>query len=337
MKVLPPRPWSMLGSPAEHLLVKEGVRRGANVVFLTNGILAELPLWLARDPLSGELLGERYVVTISPSLEALTPRPSTLPATTPVATLFNQDAEPALEMTEVAKELFRSVARNTKYVSPVRSETSDSIIPQFKGARVWYLWTHGYFDQENVTRSGVQVGVRLSDHHSLNLTVADLLRAQLGDEGPDLVVLSACETGLADVGNNDEMVGPPVALMRAGSRAVISSMWSVSEDATALLMTRFHELRSSTTLTASRALWNAGRWLKNSSALELRNYLDVHVDEPPGTSPAQALERLRSKLESYDDSEKPYSDPYYWAAFVLSGADTSAGGPTELPIHKSDR
>ena len=150
----------------------------------------------------------------------------------------------------------------------------------------------------------------------IDLTVDDLLAAQLGDAGPDLVVLSACETGLPDISTNDELIGLPVALMQAGARGVISAMWPVREDAAVLLMARFHDFRRTNGLPASLALWYAQNWLRTTSARELLAYLYAHMaEESTDVQLARSYEKLLSQLEDFKDDERPYANPYFWGGF----------------------
>ena len=56
-----------------------------------------------------------------------------------------------------------------------------------------------------------------------------------------LVVLSACETGVGKLLGGDEVSGLTRTILSAGASTVISSLWRVSDDSTALLMQEFYK------------------------------------------------------------------------------------------------
>ncbi|HEV3119262.1 MAG TPA: CHAT domain-containing tetratricopeptide repeat protein, partial [Gemmataceae bacterium] len=88
----------------------------------------------------------------------------------------------------------------------------------------------------------------------------------------DLVTLSACETGLGKYTAAEGHVGFAQALLLAGARSLLLSLWKVDDTATALLMIRFYENvlgkrpGQSRPLPKAEALREAKEWLRNLTA-----------------------------------------------------------------------
>jgi CHAT domain-containing protein len=111
----------------------------------------------------------------------------------------------------------------------------------------------------------------------------------------DLVVLSACETGLGGkLGNGEEILGFGYQMQQTGARAAIASLWSVDDGGTQALMSAFYHILASEKLTKTEALRQA------------------QISLITGTSKAKN-ENLPAKPVSN------FSHPYYWAPFILIG------------------
>ncbi|MGE4265014.1 MAG: CHAT domain-containing protein [Desulfovibrio sp.] len=99
-----------------------------------------------------------------------------------------------------------------------------------------HLATHGEFDPVNPLFSAL----KLAD--SGKKASGDLEAAEIFDLriNADLIVLSACQTGLGKVTSGDEVQGMNQAFLYAGTHALVSSLWRVSDISTAMLMKQFY-------------------------------------------------------------------------------------------------
>jgi CHAT domain-containing protein len=149
-----------------------------------------------------------------------------------------------------------------------------------KDVRYLHFATHGLLDEQSPLSSALALtppGDAAEGRDNGLLQAWEIFERVRLDA--DLVVLSACQTGLGKEMGGEGLVGLTRAFQYAGARSVLASLWSVADTSTADLMTKFYSF--------------------------LRH----------GRSKDDALRRAQVALIKSAE----YSDPFYWAPFVLTG------------------
>ena len=145
--------------------------------------------------------------------------------------------------------------------------------------RYVHFATHGFLDSERPDLSAVVLSLVDEQGKPQDgfLSAHDIYNLKLPAE---LVVLSACQTGLGKEIKGEGLVGLTRGFMYAGAARVVVSLWNVNDKATADLMTKFYE-----------------KMLKQ------------------GERPAAALRAAQVEMWK----QKQWQSPYYWAAFTMQG------------------
>ncbi len=124
----------------------------------------------------------------------------------------------------------------------------------------------------------------------------------------ELIVLSACETGVGDtLGTGEEILGFGYLMQEAGASAAIASLWAVNDGGTQVLMNAFYSALDGE-LTKAEALRQA------QIALITRNF--SAVGDPRGDAAIEIISTRTGLPASVSDR---LSHPYYWAPFILIG------------------
>ncbi len=98
-----------------------------------------------------------------------------------------------------------------------------------------HLASHGEFDPVNPLFSAIKLS--RSKQFDGNLEASEIFGLQIN---ADMVVLSACQSGLGKVTGGDDVIGLNRAFFYAGTHTVVSSLWRVSDVSTALLIKTFY-------------------------------------------------------------------------------------------------
>jgi tetratricopeptide (TPR) repeat protein len=149
------------------------------------------------------------------------------------------------------------------------------------------------------------------------LTAEDVAGLDLLDT--ELVVLSACETGLGAVHVGEGVFGLRRAFTVAGAKTLVMSLWKVPDLATAFLMDRFYDNLLTRGLERDLALSEAQRATRDVTVTQLRGeWLTAAAIEQFAASDADARRHLE-QLARQPDDHRPFESPFYWGAFICQG------------------
>lgn len=186
-----------------------------------------------------------------------------------------------LQFTRLEAEQILAVAPQVGNLKAIdfRANRVTATSPELSKYRYVHFATHGYLDSDRPDLSAVVLSLvdekgRPQDGF---LRAHEIYNLHLPAE---LVVLSACQTGLGKEIKGEGLVGLTRGFMYAGARRVLVSLWNVNDRATAELMQRFYR-----------------HMLKDRR------------------SPAASLRAAQVEMAQ----QKQWQSPYYWAAFTMQG------------------
>jgi CHAT domain-containing protein len=111
-----------------------------------------------------------------------------------------------------------------------------------------------HIGRNNHLFAGIKSGNSINPLNDGVLTSNEI--SELDLSGVDLIVLSACETGLGEIQGSEGVFGLQRAFKLAGAKSLILSLWKVPDSETSELMTLFYKYYLSG-LTANEALKKA--------------------------------------------------------------------------------
>lgn len=253
--------------------------RHPRLVLIPHGVLHYLPFAALRDRQSGHYLIQDYTLTYTPSASALRfLRGKESPVAGRALVLGNpNNPAPELQRLAWAEKEAVAVARDLGTTAMLGPQATESVLYHLNGGvDLLHIAAHGIYHPESPLFS--RIALTPGNDQDGNLEVHEVL-ADLDLTGVNLVVLSACQTAVGERSGGDEIVGLTRALLYAGSPGVISTLWNIDDEATAVLMEQFYK-----------------RLLSGATA-------------------AEALRQAQFALLQ----DPHYSDPKFWAAFSLTG------------------
>ncbi|MFN2126607.1 MAG: CHAT domain-containing protein, partial [Anaerolineales bacterium] len=151
---------------------------------------------------------------------------------------------------------------------------------ELKNYRLLHFATHGFVNTSKPELSGILLAQDSTLSEDGILYSGEIYNLKLD---ADLTVLSACETGLGEIKEGEGLIGLARALLFAGSKNIIVSLWKVADKSTSDLMIGFYE-----------------------------NLLEAKQEKQEFS---QALRQ--AKLTMIEEGK--FAHPFYWSPFILIG------------------
>ena len=150
------------------------------------------------------------------------------------------------------KKLFHDNGYEEVQFFPLEKAT-ESAVKSLKSPKILHFATHGFYQEDisNQSKTAYQnpllrSGLALTNANLVStgksesgiLTAQEILSLSLA--GTELVVLSACETGLGEIQINEGVYGLKRSFQNAGAKAVLSSLWNINSVSSKKFMTTFY-------------------------------------------------------------------------------------------------
>jgi CHAT domain-containing protein/tetratricopeptide (TPR) repeat protein len=284
----------LAGKLFERLLgpVVQTIKADDVVCIIPDKFLHRLPFAALISPATGKYLIEEWPIFYAPSLNTLwhfseagrTKAPSGRGTVLSIGNpSFSFKVHPDLLPLQSAEKEARAIAElydhSISLLGP--QATKDRIIREMSSAEIIHFAGHYVVDGSTplLSRMVLASHENESDEENRDLAAFEIIRQRL--DHTNLVILSACQTGLDKYYESEGAVGLARAFIAAGVPLVVASQWPVDSDATAKLMISFHRYRKSG--------FNTFESLRKAQADMLRG------------------------------PDEAYRFPYYWAAFLCAG------------------
>ena len=185
----------------------------------------------------------------------------------------------ALTWTRFEVENIKKYFKTTSFLGEVATESKfREKVPHYS---VVHVASHGLLSKEDPMYSRLVFSPNKQDSlHDDLLYIQELFNLEIP---ADMVVLSACNTGIGEVNPGEGMISLASGFFYAGARSLVMTLWTANDKSSAQVMDLFYE--------------------------------QLSISEPKGKALRNA------KLSYLRQADGLFSHPYYWAHFVVNGND----------------
>jgi len=205
-----------------------------HLTIVPHGVLHYLPFNALRN---NRFLIEKYSLRLLPSASILQFLEKKNSPTSNLLVMGNPDLDnPSMDLPGAESEA-RAISKSWSDSKVIlRKNASETLFKKSSGQfRYIHLASHGEFNPDEPINSRMLLSADASNDGSL--TISEIYDLNLNAE---MVTLSACQTGLGDVKDGDDVVGLNRGFLYAGAKTIVASLWSVPDESTRVLMTDFY-------------------------------------------------------------------------------------------------
>jgi CHAT domain-containing protein len=298
--------------------------------------LQACPLTPALSPDGGEgdrragegewCLGDAFEIVYTPSLSLLH-RCAARRREPPRTLLLAQNPAPDAPLPFTELEGWCAARRFQPHARQLRgtAATKEALLAAAGDCHVWHYSGHAFFHLLEPLKSALILGAADEAFAGAWLTLRDVFcRLRLGET--TLAVLNGCESGMLRPEAADDYVNLPTGFLYAGATCVFSTLWTVNDLSSALVMDKFHALwrgdHGGSPRRPAAALREAVRWLREDirSGRQLaREILPPLLAHVPDAAVRATCEEAARGLEQRFPDAPPFASPAHWAPFVCSG------------------
>jgi CHAT domain-containing protein len=198
-------------------------------------------------------------------------------------TSINKGISPLISSEDEVKEIYSIFDKNgyrSKALLFSSAQKDFVMSDSIRNYNIIHFATHGFVNSESPELSGIQLAITNKSKDDGILYSGDIYNLKLNAE---LVVLSACETGLGKISKGEGIIGLSRAFLFSGASNLIVSLWKVSDFSTSELMIEF--------------------------------YKNILGKKDVNHSYSSDLRSAKLKLIG----NKEFAKPYYWSPFILLG------------------
>ena len=148
-----------------------------------------------------------------------------------------------------------------------KNATKDQVLSGLQSVSLVHIAAHGHVETGEIILSPNNASSKKPEEEDFLLSMADVLNAKLNAQ---LVVLSSCYTGRGKI-KAEGVVGIARSFLAAGARAVITSLWEISDEATLVFMKHFYE-QLMAGQSASKSLNQTMKWMQKTGDFSAVKY-----------------------------------------------------------------